>query len=191
MAMPQAGPGEAELADLEQVWAGLDVPGHRVELLDGCIVVSPSASRSHSRAVQWLIQSVIDRVRDAGWEFHTNLTLHVAATRERLIPDLMISPRDAPQFDENELYGHGTLLVAEVTSPSSQGRDRIAKVRAYAQAQVPLYLIIDLLAEPIALTLFSGPDRDGYRRCDRAAAGQPLVLPEPFGISLDTGTLPR
>jgi Uma2 family endonuclease len=180
---------DPELADLERVYASLDIPGHRVELLDGRITVSPTASRPHSRVVQRLLDSLYERIRQHQWEWHANLTLHVAATRERLIPDLWITPRDAPDFDENEVFGHGALLVAEVVSRSSRKDDHDAKARAYAQAGVPLYLVIDPVAKPGAVTLFSDPHGDAYRRTDLAPAGQPLKLPEPFGLSLDTATL--
>lgn len=180
---------EAELADLERLWQELDIPGHRVELIDGQIVVSPTASRWHSDAIDELIDALIDVKRARGWRFHTNLTVHIAATRERLIPDLMIAAKDAPGFGKYELLGHGVLLIAEVVSPYSRRQDRVAKPRAYAQGRVPLYLLIDQLADPATVTLFSDPDEDAYRRCDPATAGQPLRLPEPFGISLDTRRL--
>jgi Uma2 family endonuclease len=192
MAVPRASraaSAEAELADLERIWQTLDIPGHRVEFIDGEIVVSPSASRWHSRAIDRLIDALIDIKRLKGWEFHTNLTVHIAATKERLIPDLMIAAQDAPGFGDNELLGQGVLLVAEVVSPHSQRRDRVAKVRAYAHGRVPLYLLVDLLADPATITLFSDPDEDAYRTCTPAAAGQPLRLPAPFGIALDTRRL--
>lgn len=192
MAMPSpdwAASAESELADLEALWETLDLPGHRAELIDGQIVVSPSASRRHSSAIDKLIDSLVDVKRSNGWEFHTNLTVHISATRERLIPDLMIAPKDAPGFGKNELLGHGVLLVAEVVSPSSQRHDRVAKLRAYAQGRVPLYLLIDQVAEPASVTLFSDPADDTYQTRDRATAGQALQLPEPFGNSLDARRL--
>jgi Uma2 family endonuclease len=192
MAVPRAGwaaSAEAELADLEQIWETLDIPGHRVELIDGQIVVSPSASRRHSSAVDELIDALTDVKRARGWRFHTNLTVHIEASRERLIPDLMVAAKDAPGFGDNELLGHGVLLVAEVVSPHSQTRDRVAKPRAYAQGRVPLCLLVDQLADPATVTVFSDPVETSYRSCSAAAAGQPLRLPEPFGISLDTRRL--
>jgi Uma2 family endonuclease len=193
MAMPRtdwaARVEQAELADLERFWETLGIPDRRVEFIDGEIVVSPSASRWHSRAIDRLIDALIDINRLKGWEFHTNLTVHITATRERLIPDLMVAAQDAPGFGDNELLGQGVLLVAEVVSPHSQRRDRVAKVRAYAQARVPLYLLIDQLADPAAVTLFSDPAEDSYLTCSPATAGRALRLPEPFGISLDTRRL--
>ena len=180
---------EAELADLERLWQELDIPGHRVELIDGQIVVSPTASRWHSDAIDELIDALFDVKRARGWRFHTNLTVHIAATRERLIPDLMIAAKDAPGFGKYELLGQGVLLVAEVVSPYSRRQDRVAKPRAYAQGRVPFYLLIDQLADPATVTLFSEPDETSYRSCVPAAAGEALRLPEPFGISLDTRRL--
>jgi Uma2 family endonuclease len=180
---------EAELADLERVYASLDIPGHRIELLDGQVTVSPTASRPHSRIVQRLQEALWARIREHGWEWHANLTLHVAATRERLVPDLWVCPPDAPQFDENEVYGQGALLVAEVVSPASKHRDLVEKARAYAQARVPLYLVVDPCAAPAMLTLFSHPRDDAYRSRAEAVAGQTLMLPDPFGIELDVKNL--
>lgn len=184
-----AASAEAEFSDLERIWQTLDIPDHRVELIDGQIVVSPSASRRHSGAIDALIDSLTDIKRARGWQFHTNLTVHIAATRERLIPDLMIASVDAPGFGDNELLGHGVLLVAEVVSPHSQDRDRLVKPRAYAQGRVPLYLLIDQLASPPAVTLYGDPNKSSYMSCAPATAGQPLRLPEPFGVTLDTRRL--
>lgn len=184
-----AASAEAELADLERMWQTLDISGRRVELIDGQIVVSPTACRWHSLAIHRLIDSLSDTNLRNGWEFHTNLTVHIAATRERLIPDLVTAAQDAPGFGDNELLGRGVLLVAEVVSPYSRRQDRVTKPRAYAQGRVPLYLLIDQLADPATVTLFSDPAETSYRSCDRAAGGQVLRLPEPFGISLDTRRL--
>jgi Uma2 family endonuclease len=188
MSKPETGwaaSAASELADLEEIWETLDIPGHRVELIDGQLIVSPSASLSHSSAIDKLIDTLIDTKREHGWRFHTNLTVHITPTRERLIPDLMIAPKDAPGFGDNELLASGVLLVVEVVSPSSRRQDRVAKPRAYAQGRIPLYLLIDQIAEPAVALLFSDPADDGYRSCERASSGQPLYLPEPFAIRID------
>jgi hypothetical protein len=54
---------------------------------------------------------------------------------------------------------------------------------------VPFYLLIDPLADPGSVTLFSDPGDGSYRSCVPAPAGQGLRLPEPFGVSLDTRKL--
>ena len=64
---------EPELADLERVYASLDIRGHRVELLDGQVTVSPTASRPHSRIVQRLHEALWARIQEHGWEVHASL----------------------------------------------------------------------------------------------------------------------
>jgi Uma2 family endonuclease len=185
-----AATAESELARIERLWYELEAPdGARVELIDGQIVVSPTASIPHSSAVSALIYQLVDVARARNWEMHTLLTAHVAATRERLVPDLMIAPKSAREFSEWELVSAVVLFVAEVVSPSSRRRDRETKHRAYAQGEVPLYLLIDHFAQPPAVTLFSRPGRDGYQEAQTAQAGQPLLPPEPFGVRLDTARL--
>lgn len=68
-------------------------------------------------------------------------------------------------------------------------RDRVTKARAYAQGGIPLYLIIDNLADPPAVVLLSQPGEHGYAQTQAVQAGEPLELPEPFGLSLDTKLL--
>ena len=180
--------GASEFADLERLWQSLDLPGYRVELIDGQIVVSPTASRGHSNVVTELIDQLAE-VKQRQWERHTNLTVHIPVTRERLIPDLAVVPEDVPGFDENELLAPAVLLVGEVVSPHSRREDREVKPRAYAQAGVPLYLLIDRFANPSAVTLFRQPGEGGYGKRQVATAGEPLRLPKPFGIALDIARL--
>jgi Uma2 family endonuclease len=194
MAIPAAETSAAaaasEFAELERLWYELEPPeGVRVELIDGELVVSPTGSVWHSGAVYGLTAELVKLAERRNWVIHTNLTAHISPTRERLIPDLMVAPKDAPPFGECELLASGALLVAEVVSPWSRRRDREVKPRAYAQGGVPLYLLIDRFASPPAVTLFSQPGEDGYGKRQAAAAGQPLRLPKPFGIALDTARL--
>jgi Uma2 family endonuclease len=191
MAMPRArlAATEAELSDLERVWDQLDLPDHRVELIDGQIVVSPSPSFRHADAIDLLMEQLFEVKRRNSWRCYGHLTVHIPATRERLIPDLMVAPVGAPRYDDNELLAHGALLVAEVVSPSTRRQDRVAKARAYAQGKIPLYLIIDHFADPPAVILLSQPGEHGYAQTEAAQSGEPLELPEPFGLSLDTKLL--
>jgi Uma2 family endonuclease len=138
MAVPDlAAAAEAELADIERLWQSLDLPGRRVELIGGQIVVSPTPSRWHAEVITELIDQVAV-VKGRGWKRYTNLTAHMPATRDRFAPDLMVVPASAPGFGENEVLTPGVLLAAEVISPSSRGDDRQLKHRAYAAAHIPI-----------------------------------------------------
>jgi Uma2 family endonuclease len=156
-----------------------------VELLDGRVVMTGSASIDHNRIVWRLIQALFQLATSHGWEQLPDQAVHVMATRDRLKPDLLVMPPNAPRYDRGELYAHGLLLVAEVVSPSSASDDRVTKKRIYAQGQVPLYLLADFET----VTVFSDP-RDGeYRAQATVKIGEKLALPEPFGIEIDTGVL--
>jgi hypothetical protein len=50
-------------------------------------------------------------------------------------------------------------------------------------------MLIDRFDHEPTVTLFSQPGEDGYGRRQAAAAGEPLRLPKPFGITLDTARL--
>ncbi len=105
------------------------------------------------------------------------------------MPDLMVAPPDAPGFGNDELQPNGVLLVAEVVSPSSQRQDRVAKLRAYAQGRVPLYLLIDPVADPATVTLFSEPGSGGHGSRASARADGTLQLPPPFPVKLEAKRL--
>jgi Uma2 family endonuclease len=62
--------------------------------------------------------------------------------------------------------------------------DREAKRYGYARAGIPLYLLVDRQEQRV--TLFSGPDGKDYEFSDRVPFGKAILLPEPFGIELET-----
>jgi hypothetical protein len=63
----------------------------------------------------------------------------------------------------------------------------VEKLSAYAQAPVPLYLLIDRFdaAGPTA-TLFSEPIDGHYQRAERVPFGKPVTLPDPIGAVIET-----
>jgi Uma2 family endonuclease len=165
------------------------IEGLRVELLDGRLVMSPPPTVGHNQAVWWLVTALFDVARRNGWALLQTTAVHIEATRDRPQPDLVVAAPGTPQYDDHELYAHGVLLVAEVVSPSSGHDDREFKRDLYARGRVPLYLLIDPQQEEKSATLFSDPHPDGYRSRTRVPFGEPITLPEPFGIVLDTGGL--
>ena len=112
------------------------------------------------------------------------LTIELAPTGERYVPDLVVVPVDV-------LSGAGWVrsaadaeLSVEVASPTNAEVDRVKKVRGYAVAGVPLYLLVDPLERSV--TLFSEPQDSVYRSHVQVPFGKTIELPEPFSFSLDT-----
>lgn len=119
----------------------------------------------------------------------THGTVELPATSERIQPDLFICPADESTDGEWLIPAKNVLLTAEVVSPSSRRDDYEVKRVGCARSDVPIYLIID--PRESVITMFAGPSRRDYLRSEALAFGDKLDLPEPFGITLDTTTVPR
>jgi Uma2 family endonuclease len=135
------------------------------------------------------------RARVHGWDQTPGSDLELAPTREIIEPDqVIIKDPDAIADGESVVPLDHVLLVSEVVSPSSIRTDREVKPVSCANAGVPFYLLVDRFTEPMTVTLFSEPGKDGYGKAVSVPAGPgggKLVLPEPFGITIDASTLPE
>lgn len=173
---------------LEEIHEALDVPGWRIEILEGRIVMSPSPIKLHSRIINWLARTLDTLCDEKGWECLTQVTLDLVATRDRVEPDLLVYPLDEVTDGQWLLPVDRAILVVEVVSPSSRHDDYKTKRRACALNHIPLYLVID--PEASSLTLYSLPGEEGYRQVTPLPAGGRLDLPEPLGFALDTAEMP-
>jgi Uma2 family endonuclease len=192
----QAAAVDDPLAELEALFWKLDLgPRHRVELLEGRIVVSPKPVFWHELVVTWLMRQFDPVCQENGWEQTPGADLVLPPTRDIIEPDHIVV-KDPEKFSnaESEVPIDHVLLVSEVVSPSSIRTDREVKPVSCAKAGVPFYLLVDRFAEPMTVTLFSEPGKDGYGKAVSVPAGPgggKLVLPEPFGITIDASTLPE
>ncbi|MEU2682853.1 Uma2 family endonuclease [Streptomyces hygroscopicus] len=179
---------DQEFEDLLDLHARLELPdGMRAELIGGEIVISPTPANFHN----WIygrLQRRLNREVPEDWIITNTATVFLPATEERFIPDLLICESEAlKSMEEWQVQADDALLVAEITSPSTRARDLQAKVKGYAHSSVPVYLLIDPHDHEGSTTVYSAPDGKGrYRDEHRAAFGEPVTLPEPLGIELDT-----
>ncbi|KUN30747.1 restriction endonuclease [Streptomyces corchorusii] len=177
--------------DLVRYWEEMEWPeGSKVEIIEGIITVSPApAFRHHVIAAR--IQRRLYSVVPEEWGIFQTLAIAVPSRLGMLIPDLVVAP--VPEHPESDSHLPAVLaeLVVEVTSKSNAGHDRVSKPAAYATAGIPLYLLIDRWAPggPTA-TLYGEPKGDGYRVLKAVKFGDLIELPEPFGLTIDTGEFP-
>lgn len=79
-------------------------------------------------------------------------------------------------------------MAVEVTSTDdgTNSRDRQEKPAAYAATGVPVHLLVDRDSGEAVVHI--NPDRKSgcYRDIHRAPFGEPVTLPDPVGITLDT-----
>lgn len=127
--------------------------GHRYELVDGVLLVTPSPGAPHQSCVGELF-ALLRAARPSGVLVFVAPFDFVAGDLTVLEPDLMVMLR-ADVGDANTTVP--PLLVVEVVSPSSRRTDHSIKRLAYADAGVPVYWIVDP-AEPslTALHLVDG-----------------------------------
>ncbi|MEV0346099.1 Uma2 family endonuclease [Nonomuraea sp. NPDC050680] len=193
IAAPAWGPGWGALGPTddelrrEQVWERLVGQGLRPEIVDGRIYVSPRVKRRHCVLVDRLADQLHDVKRKNGWEFYQHWAVHIPPERgDKRLPDLLIAPPGSAEFDDSQAYGHGTLMAVEVVSPGGRDDDLEVKPVEYARAGVPMMLILDDFSTPPSVRLFCGHSEGEYRISIICLAGQPLLLPEPFGVTLET-----
>ncbi|MFI9509101.1 Uma2 family endonuclease [Nocardia sp. NPDC052566] len=176
----------------------------RVEIIGGEIVVSPSARYGHGRVVGDIQESLFAAKLDPAfrWRSGQNSDLSLAEIEDGYIPDLFLIDRDIDAeltaADADFIRPDQIGLAVEVTSPSNAADDRPPGLRrrrrtkwnGYAATGVPFDLLIDRDPRVCTATLFSEPDRKvgRYERHRCWKFGEPIVLPEPFGLTIPTDT---
>jgi Uma2 family endonuclease len=155
--------------------------GRRVELIEGQIYVTPPAHGEHEEIVVRFNDQVYDH--DRSLARYTGIGLRLPDA-DRFIPDVVVAPRGSYR-DQLEWHDPApALLVAEVTSKSTADNDRVKKLRGYARAEIPVYVLID--REAGAISVYSEPNGEEYTCSVRVTLGKTVTLPEPFGFELDT-----
>ncbi|MEV7612333.1 Uma2 family endonuclease [Streptomyces sp. NPDC089799] len=163
-------------------------PGYRVEIIGGVIVVTPPADVAHSRGLTKLMRPFLAAGLDDGeTELHQGIGLWLpAGPSDYAIPDLCVVDADIDEYlVENNCYEPSAFrLVLEVTSSNYQN-DLRAKVTAYANAKVPVYVIVD--RKHNRLHVLTEPAQDEYATHRVHAPGELVTLPESIGakVTLD------
>ncbi len=156
----------------------------RVELLDGALLVSPSASVRHQR-LSLRLWAALDAVVPVGCEVLGAVNVRVG-TGKILIPDLAVV--STPGLDLTVCEATDVVLIVEITSPGNAVADRAIKPQLYAQAGIPHYLRIELgAADPSAVAYRL--EHEYYITVARADPGKLLVLTQPIAVTLNLATL--
>ncbi|MFF5212605.1 Uma2 family endonuclease [Streptosporangium sp. NPDC000396] len=161
--------------------------GNRYELFNGSLLVSPSPTPLHQRAIARLLR-ILEDAAPPEFEPLPEVNLRVGP-RDFFIPDLVVVPAEV--VDETELMFRPTdiLLAVELVSPTTQARDRHMKRSAYAAAGVPLYWRVELDDGPsLHVHELAGDD---YKPAEKHEAGKVATLFAPFEVSFDPATLLR
>jgi Uma2 family endonuclease len=162
------------------------LPGLRAEIIEGVLIVSPMGSPEHTFAAVELNNALIPLLTKRGWRGSPGgLHVCIEGPRDSTIPDYLLIPANCPRWGAEFMSSH-VIMAAEVASPSSTHIDRVEKKKLYALGRVPVYLLIDPLADNPAVTVFTQPEDCDYRVSTRVGMDMGLYLPAPVDFELDT-----
>jgi Uma2 family endonuclease len=113
--------------------------GRRYELIDGSIVVSPSATIDHNTIARWVANALEDAKPNTDYIVGTDQSATIDDRNEPR-PDVVVARSEHAQ--ETPFPIESAILVVEVVSPSSVLRDTEIKRALYARAGVPAYWIV-------------------------------------------------
>jgi Uma2 family endonuclease len=139
----------AEPAKKRATYADLEaVPEHLVaEIIDGALVTYPRPSPRHSATATALgaeLSRAFQKARGGpgGWVFCGKP--EVSLGEQLLVPDIVGWKRERlTAYPDTNYFTVSPDWVCEVLSASTERRDRTAKSRIYAEAQVPHFWLID------------------------------------------------
>jgi Uma2 family endonuclease len=134
-----------------------------IEIVDGMVVMSPSATPRHNRIARRLINA-LDEASPAEWfaDYDFDIRIRdIPLTNRR--PDIIVYRAD--QIDARPVRPQHVLLLVEVVSPNSTTTDRITKPAEYAQAGIQYYWRIEQSgnADPKVFTYELDPKTAAYR----------------------------
>jgi Uma2 family endonuclease len=162
------------------------VPGHRVERVEGNIVMTPL--RPYDGKTVQRVWSALKSRLPAEWGFTSDVAFPFDDAH-MLCPDLAVIPKSETDRNLSRYPPDLIELVVEVVSPRSVRHDYEVKDRAYAAAGIPNYLIFD--PYQASCTTLWNPAGDGYLGRDRIPYGTPVTVKTSLGaLTVETGELP-
>jgi len=129
--------------------AAMPDDGHRYEIVDGALLVTPSPGSRHQAAITELIV-LLHGAAKSGLVVVPAPFDYIVTANTVLQPDLLVANR--ADVRERGLEQGTPLLVVEVLSPSTRLSDLGTKRLAYQAAGVPAYWVVD--PEEPSLTVF-------------------------------------
>ncbi|MDU8995041.1 Uma2 family endonuclease [Streptomyces mirabilis] len=168
------------------------LPGRRVEIIGGQILVTPSPDVAHARALKKVTRPFESAGLDEGeTEVLQGIGIWLpGGPEDYAIPDFCLVEADIDKnLIENNAYDPVAFrLILEVTS-SNWRTDLRAKVTAYAEAKVPVYVIVD--REHQRLHVLTDPAGDTYATHRVHAPGEIVILPRSIGaeVTLDVNEI--
>ncbi|QNE25986.1 Uma2 family endonuclease [Streptomyces sp. INR7] len=163
-----------------------ELPGHRVEILQGRLTVTPPADGAHSETLTWLIEEFAAAgARKAGLKYLQTIGITLPTGPDDFaIPDFALVEADYKRTRAayNCYSPDAFRLIVEVTS-SNWSDDIGIKVESYARAGVPVYVIADRHHDEVVL--HTDPRNGAYHLRKTFKRSTSVPLPESLGVSVE------
>jgi Uma2 family endonuclease len=152
--------------------------GHRYELLDGVLVVSPRPGNPHQEVAAELL-GLLRSACPPGLRALPEPAVQVSRTTE-FAPDLVVIRQEQVTAVK---CTEPPLLVVEIRSPSTALIDPDLKKAAYERFGVPSYWVV--IPDPGKPELIAFDLRGGhYTEAARVSGGQPFAAARPFAVEV-------
>jgi Uma2 family endonuclease len=157
--------------------------GKRYEIVGGNLLVTPAPRPLHQRVLLRLATALRDHFRDrhAGEIFVAPIDL-ILSEHDVLQPDLLVVD-DRTTITDRGIEG-APLLVVEILSQATAGRDRGVKARRYAEFGIRHYWLVDPDARRVECHRLAGYD---YELSAAADGDATLTAPGFAGLTLPLG----
>lgn len=159
--------------------------GHRYEIIDGELYMTPAPSPLHQRASKRLQRRLEAYFEDTGLGEVFDAPIDVIFSRHDVVqPDLVVVT-DPAQISGRAIEG-APFLIVEVLSPTTTKTDRAVKLDRYARGGVPHYWIADPDARCLECYRV---EKGAYRLVVKSGPDEPFAHPDFSGLEISVADL--
>ena len=158
-----------------------------IEIVDGMVLVSPSASKRHNRLAR-ILANALDAAAGPEWnaDIDFDVRLQDIPLNNRR-PDVTVYRADT--IDVVPTRPEHVVLVVEVVSPGSETTDRIVKADQYAKAGIAFYWRIEQAVTGVPITYTHVLDPATGRYHDAEVFTGVVKVSAPFSVEVDLGQI--
>jgi Uma2 family endonuclease len=159
-------------------------PGHRYEIVDGCLHATPPPCAGHQRLVEAVLAALAGTAPPS-WRPVGGVGLHLGESY--LTADLAVlrpgAPADAVWTDPRDV-----ALVVEVESAHSRRVDRCLKAALYAEADIEAYWRVERNGNGPVAHLYNVPSGGHYHQHRAVHPGQVVTAELPYAVQVAPAT---
>lgn len=162
--------------------------GHRYEIIDGSLLMSPAPSKRHQGAA-YRLANVLRAAATPDVEVAESVAVDLGTAVSDLgvqvpVPDIVVADAASYWDERHGLCPQDLLLVVEIVSPGASGRDRVWKPALYARSGIPAFWRVELDGPGAPLVVVHALDGGVYREVVTVRAGETATVGVPYRMEL-------